>query len=667
MRNRVQARIAQKIGHRYVSFGGILVLMLLAASPLQAEPTEREQFVAAWSAASRGDHKVFSHLPQSLAQYELFPYLVYEDLRYRRAKVQPQVFADFLDQHADWAFTDGLRLAWLKTLGKRGRWSELLQYANGSPNTVVRCFRARAQLETGQTSGLLMEAQSLWTVGKSQPQECDPVFAWLNDNDGITRNLAWERIRLAMAGGNPRFTLYLERFVPPQERVWLSRWQELDRNRYRKLNQSLNWPDEELPRMITAMSLQRLAGLDAERAWQMFRKIDGHFGWPGETRGAILREIALQLAVALNAVALEVMATLPPSHRDDQILQWWARMAMSVQEWGTLQDVIGQMPAESKSDGRWRYWQAIATQKLGNASQAWQIQDQLSRESSYYGFLAADFLDRPYTICPQEPSVTQQAVTSLRGRPDISRSLELHEAGLENWALAEWSLASIRLDRQGLRTAAALAHQEGWHDRVIFALGDSGDRQYYDWRFPVLWEQQVEAASAANQLDAAWVHGVMRSESALVETARSSAGALGLMQITPSTAKRLARKHGMAYRGREQLTEADSNIRFGTRFMRDLLDRYNQNPVLVSGAYNAGSRAVDRWLDNRPRGEAAVWIETIPYFETRDYIPRVLAFTAIYDWRMQKPVTRISSRMPDLDSNGNTPRKTTEVECGASG
>ncbi len=637
------------------------------ASPLKAEPTAREHFVAAWSAASHGDHKAFSHLPQSLTQYELFPYLVYEDLRYRRAQIQPQIIADFLEEHAGWAFTDGLRLAWLKTLGKRERWSELLQYASGSPDTSVRCYRARAQLETGHTDGLLMEAQSLWTVGKSQLQECDPVFDWLHDSGGITRNLAWERVRLAMARGNPRFTLYLARFIPPKERVWLSRWQDLDRHGYRKLGQSLNWPDEELPRMITAMSLQRLAGQDAEQAWQMFRKIDGHFDWSGETRGATLREIALQSAVALNDDALEILAALPLTHRDDQILQWWARMAMSAQEWGILRDVIGQMPVESKSDGRWRYWQAIASENLGDTSQARQIQDQLSRESSYYGFLAADRLDRPYTICPQEPSVSQQAVARLRSQPDISRSLELHAAGLENWALAEWSLASTRLDRQGLRTAAALAHEEGWHDRVIFALGDSGDRQYYDWRFPVLWKQQVEAASLTNKLDPAWVHGVMRSESALVETARSSAGALGLMQITPSTAKRLARKHGMVCRGGEQLTKAGLNIRFGTSYMRDLLDRYDQNPVLVSGAYNAGSRAVDRWLESRPRSEAAVWIETIPYFETRDYIPRVLAFTVIYDWRMQKPVTRVSSRMPDLDSGKINPRKTTQVVCVASG
>ncbi len=243
----------------------------------------------------------------------------------------------------------------------------------------------------------------------------------------------------------------------------------------------------------------------------------------------------------------------------------------------------------------------------------------------------------------------------------------MRAAGIGNWGLSEWSLATRRLDDEGLRTAAALAREEGWHDRVIFALGDSGDRRFYEWRFPVLWEATVSAEAGRHRLDPAWVHGVMRSESALSESARSPAGALGLMQVTPATARRLARAHGLRYNGSDQLKSAEHNIRFGTTFMRELLDRFGQNPVLVAGAYNAGPEAVERWLDSRAVTEPAAWIESIPYFETRDYIPRVLAFTAIYDWRMQGRVTRLSSRMPALDSGKMPSMETTEVVCLASG
>lgn len=660
-------RIAQKNKVRHAILNAVLLLLVLASASVGthvwAQSQQRDQFVAAWTAASKGDHDVFSRLPVELAQYELFPYLVYEQLRHQRASIPAVEIAAFLEKHSDWGFAAGLRQAWLRTLGKQGKWSDFLLYAPASLNTGLRCYKARALINTGQQQGLMKEAQDLWVAGKSQPAECDPVFTWLKANGGITRALAWERVYLAMAGGNSRFTLYLARFLPPQDRLWLERWQAINRSAYAKIGLMVNWPDQEITREIAGISLQRFARHNAQQAWQEFLRLDLHFNWPANTRGGIIREIALRSAVALNADALEILAALPLMHRDDQILQWWARVALASGEWLVLNNVIGLLPPESKADGRWRYWHAIALEKLGQSERADLILESLSTEASYYGFLAADKLNKPYTICPLKPEVTEQSLLALRQQADFSRSLELRAAGLDNWALSEWSLAVAGLDRNGLRTAAALAVEEGWHDRAIFALGNSGDRQFYNWRFPLLWEQEVKLESARNRLDPAWTFGVMRSESALVESAQSPAGALGLMQITPATARSLSRKYGIAFKRNSQLKEAALNIRFGTRFMRELMEKFDQNPVLVSGAYNAGPNAVDRWLDSRPRGDAAVWVETIPYFETRDYIPRVLAFTAIYDWRLQRPVTRVSSRMPDLNSSTMKPIETTTVVC----
>jgi soluble lytic murein transglycosylase len=151
----------------------------------------------------------------------------------------------------------------------------------------------------------------------------------------------------------------------------------------------------------------------------------------------------------------------------------------------------------------------------------------------------------------------------------------------------------------------------------------------------------------------------------MVEQARSSANAMGLMQITPATGRRVARKHRLAWRGSAQLQTAEGNLPIGTAYMADLVSDFQANPVLVSGAYNAGENIVKKWLDRRPRGEAAIWIETLPYFETRDYIPRVLAFTTLYKWRMGEPVTRISASMPDLESGKIRFGGIAGVECRA--
>lgn len=122
----------------------------------------------------------------------------------------------------------------------------------------------------------------------------------------------------------------------------------------------------------------------------------------------------------------------------------------------------------------------------------------------------------------------------------------------------------------------------------------------------------------------------------------------------------------MKYTGHEQLMQAEDNIRFGTTYLRDLLDRFGNNEALVSGAYNAGPHVVERWMADRRTDDPVIWVETIPYFETRDYIPRVLAFATIYDWRLRQPVLRISSRMPAFDMQDRGPARpgaSAEVVC----
>ena len=267
--------------------------------------------------------------------------------------------------------------------------------------------------------------------------------------------------------------------------------------------------------------------------------------------------------------------------------------------------------------------------------------------------------------------MSQAEVDALSQRPGFQRSLELHRLGIRNWSRSEWQLAVRGLDRDGLRQAAALAVEHDWPDMAIFALGNSGDLRWYDWRFPTGYSALVGPYAQATNLDASWVLGLMRSESAMATDARSSAGALGLMQLMPDTAQRLAKRNGIAYGGSQTLVQPEENIQLGTAYLRELLDRFGGNPVLATGAYNAGPGAVDRWLKDPLTEDPTIWIETLPYYETRDYIPRVLAFSAIYDWRRQQPVTRVSARMPELKSGklgtGMPNSATAEVVCLASG
>lgn len=645
----------------------LVIFLLTFQAPVSAgnstTEAEREQFKIAWDAAKRGDHDRFRQVKDSLQGYVLFPFLQYEDYRNRRSKVPVEEMAGFLDTHRDWTFSQGLRNAWLRSLAKRKRWADFVAHSEGVSNTVLRCQRLRGQIILKQGEGLLNEARRLWVAGKSQPDECDPVFAWLIKNDGITTSLAWERLQLAIEANNRSLTKYLARFVPVDQRRWLDDWRSISREGFSRLERASRWPDNEITRMIAAASLRRLARNDASLAAQKFEVLDNHFNWDESLGVSLLRDIALYSAVAMDDDTVSRMIRVPPESRDSQLLEWWARFSLSKQDWPAVVSVIGQMPEETRNDDRWRYWLAQAGLRSGLVSPPSEELASLSQKAGYYGFLAADELGLTYNICPGQADVDEREVQRVAAVEGVARALELRRAGLADWAVREWVQAVGHLPVSDLKTVAALAVSEGWYDRAIFALGNSGDLNLYDWRFPVLWEQEITTAAAANQLDPAWIYGTIRSESAMVETARSSANAIGLMQVTPATGKQVAKKHGLRWGGVAQLKTASGNLPIGTAYMGDLYREFNQNPVLASSAYNAGPHAVKRWLDTRPLSETAIWVETLPYFETRDYIPRVLAFTTIYDWRLGGTVRRISGRMPDIESGKIGIDGHTEVVC----
>jgi soluble lytic murein transglycosylase len=639
---------------------GLLALGLFVAPavPVDAQSSQADRFTLAWQAANRGQRAEFEALRAGLQDYVLYPYLQYEDLRHRRAAVAADEMAAFLSAHEDWAFTEGLRVSWLRALGRAGRWQELHRHgavsvsdsATGIDDAEVRCHLAHAGVRLGATEGLQERAQDLWAVGRSQHDACDPLFAWLRESGGITPELTWLRIRRAMAARNPRITGYLARFLPSHERIWVERWQQQDREGYTRLDRAGSWPDEAQARDIAEFGLNYLARQNPDRAWQLFERLDGQLEWGAARRGELVAELALWSAVAMAADTSERMHAVPGAARSDRLLEWWARNGLATGNWADVILAVAVMSDEGRASERWRYWDARARLEMGDPDYAHTLLEDLATSASYYGFLAADLLQRPYAICPHDAAVDAEELAVFRARPEMRRILELERVGLKSWSRAEWRLAMRRTPAEELRLAAALATQENWPDRAILALAASGDQQWYDWRFPIGYAPLVAEQAERRDLDLAWVMGLMRSESAMAVDAVSPVGALGLMQLMPATASRLARRHSYTFRGKEQLMRAEDNVVFGTTFLRELMDRFGDNPVLVSGAYNAGPGVVQRWLETLPRNDPAVWVEVLPFYETRDYIPRVLAFATIYDWRLQLPVRRVTARMPPLES-----------------
>jgi len=272
----------------------------------------------------------------------------------------------------------------------------------------------------------------------------------------------------------------------------------------------------------------------------------------------------------------------------------------------------------------------------------------LAQEANFHGFLAADWLQQPYTICPREYAADAAQEAALR--PLLARAFEFFALDRLPEARREWDFAMPSLNAGQRRTAANLASTVGWYDRAVYTLNQGDDLHLYTLRFPLARHDQIVRAANSAGIDPAWAYAIIRAESAWTADAHSGADAWGLMQLLPGTAAQLAKANKVRYGGAHDLLDPDTNITLGTRYLGNMAEHYDGSPWLASAAYNAGVDPVGRWIDARDTLEPDFFIETIPYKETREYVSRVLAFSVIYDWRMHGSASPLSAKLPRIGS-----------------
>jgi soluble lytic murein transglycosylase len=234
----------------------------------------------------------------------------------------------------------------------------------------------------------------------------------------------------------------------------------------------------------------------------------------------------------------------------------------------------------------------------------------------------------------------------VAANPALVRALELYRMDRPGWAAREWNDALAGMNDTERMEAVRLARAIGWHDRVFSLARDNADElRYYRLRFPLSYPNTVRQQAERHQLDPALVAAVTRAESAWMPRARSPADARGLMQVLPATAAGVARRYELPFDGPDSLYRPATNLRLGTAYMREMLDRHGGRPYVALAAYNAGPTPVARWRSQRPDFDPDLWIETISFRETREYVARVMAFSVIYDWRLGNSAVPVSDRL----------------------
>jgi len=616
-----------------VAMLAVLITAKLPAQPGDEHAEARAVFERAWAQAGRGNLQALAEAIDSIPDYPLTPYLRFEHKRQTLGKQSGPEMERFLAKYRDWSFAGHFERKWLKSLVRAGDDQALLRYGTDSGDAEIRCRIERARLKRGETDGVARRTRELWLSPVSQPEACDPLFRWWRRQDNPDGDTAWRRFGMAIEAGEYGLARYLKRYLARADVALADGWLRIARRPRAGLTAAADWSDVKQARQLIAWGLKRLARNDWQRADNIYRRLAGSFSFTADEVGPALRQIALFRAVDLDPDAIEAIDALDARWIDQQMLEWRLRAALANKQWREVIDSILRMPARQQLRERWRYWRARALAELGRP-EAGLMYATLATESDYYGFLAALRANQPLTLCSRELEADGEVQRRLLRDAEFSRALELYRAGLVWHARWTFERVSRRLSAREQRQAALLAAALGWHDRAIVSLGRSGAMNAYPWRFPIIQRERIALNATRQNVAPALVMGLMRAESAMQADARSPAGARGLLQLMNATARSVARRNGIAYNGAADLYEPERNIALGVAHLGELQRRFNGDWTLVAAAYNAGIGNAERWQRERPDLERDIWIETLPFFETRDYIPRVLAFATIYEWQL---------------------------------
>jgi len=649
----------------------LAVLAFAVALPLTAadRASERAQFRVALAAAKKPPEGAWRKLAAGLdtAHYPLYPYIELAALRPRLAKLERAEVERFLERWPGTLPAQDLREAWLRELARRGDWKAYLATYTPSEDRDLQCSALLGRLANDEKLDYAKDVQPFWQGERALPGSCDAVLRGLRAQRVVSDAQVWEHLERAADAGNAEAADDAAALLTGADRIAADRIVAALREPAATLAKAKGWADEPRTRDAVSYALARHARRNSDGAETAWADLGARFQWSDAQKNRILNAIALYRSTSYSPDAFARLKALPAAADDDATREWRVRLALAGADWAETLAALDRLSDVQKADARWRYLRARMLGKLGRDAEAATLYADVAREANFHGFLAADWSGQPYSICPLTLAGDAKSEAALAQQPDLERAFEFRELGMLAEARREWKFALGKFDANQRRLAADYAYRKGWYDRAVFAFSaDPETQRLYEQRFPLGLEALVKREAAGAGIDPSWAYGILRAESAWMTDAHSHADAYGLMQLLPGVAKKLAKAEKLPYSSAQDLFDPTLNVQLGTRFLGRMADAYDGSPWLASAAYNAGEAPVGRWLDARGTLDPDFFVETIPYKETREYVARVLAFSVIYDWRMNGKALALSARMPKIGQpyrapDESTPRK--EIAC----
>ncbi|WP_319781790.1 transglycosylase SLT domain-containing protein [Oceanisphaera sp. IT1-181] len=622
---------------------GVSLLLLGMSVSVQASSL-REQYRQAEQALNKNDVASFKQLRQGLDGYPLTPYLDFQLLADRITNLSTTQVVEFMHRYPDSLVADRLEGRFLHRLANEQRWSEFLTLYPQLPSSeVLQCAHYRAKWATGDRNTALAGAKLMWLHGGSRATACDPLFDAWHTAGGRNDDDIWQRMLLAYEKEDHGLVTYLGRQLSPAAQPASELLQSLDKNPNQLLKGDLVRVSGEAQKTALSLALAKLADTEYTQVMSLYPKYQRQAGLTNAQVARIEQKLAQRLMFNRTHDYRSWLDSRLPVVGNEDLFELRARLAIWEQDWQHLPGWIDRLSAETQQDSRWQYWRGRALKaqnRHGDGDKAWKL---AANNRDYYGFLAAQQSKVPYALL-KKPLPSAPTLSQARARwPAFSRTEEWLALGNKTAARSEWYHMLGKVSEADGLALGSLALQLGWFDKSIQASIQLQAWDHLDLRFPVVYRPDFQRQAQLLGVNEATLFAITRQESAFYEQARSPVGAGGLMQLMPGTAKETAKKFNITgFRQASDVYRADVNIELGSSYFKQMLDRYSNNRVAAIAAYNAGPGRIDSWLRNSGSRPLDVWVENIPYRETRGYVQSVLYYSVIYQDMLGQPKTFIT-------------------------
>jgi soluble lytic murein transglycosylase len=612
------------------------LLLVLSTAAVKADPNSaaRREFQSAYAAVATTAPDAAVADSDALRSYPLYPYL--QAARLQRRLTDPAAAADiaaFLAANGDQPVARSLRRSWLMELALRKQWDAYLTaYREDLDDTAAaRCNALAARIALGRTAGLEESATAMYLTPSSLPPACDPVIDWLREQSLLTTSLVEKRARLALGAGEAALARFLARSLPDAQAAPINQWAALIEQPRTAVDALIAAPTRAVETSALLDGWSRAARADTEAAAARFAALVQARGFDERAASPFALAVALPFAWSRHPRTLEFFAKVHADDLDERGHEWRVRAALWVGDWPLVQRAIAEMPETLRNQNRWRYWDARAAEQRGDREAASRAYAAVLPTDNWYAALSAARLGQRFTPSLQPIPRDADMLQRVAAEPGLVRTRELILTDLQSEANLEWRVATDALAPDLQAQAVRLASGWDWHLQAIATAAKLGIFNDYELLYPRPFDTEVRQAARATRLPEELIYAVIRQESLFRTDARSSAGATGLMQLLPETARRTAASAGLPRPSLGELLIPSVNVKLGSTYLRGLLDRADgQWPIAIAG-YNAGPGAARRWLPTAPM-ETDVWVENIPYNETRAYVQRVHWHSLVFAW-----------------------------------